>query len=104
MLVIVAIQAKQLPVAPIRRIVVVVVVAMVNSQLAQILAGELPSAAPADPGVDLESLPAIALPALQGGAAGVGDDLVELAGIHRPLELYAPWSRSHFVITSSTLG
>src|SRR5471030_3007036 len=76
-LVIVAIQAKELPVAAVRRIVVVVVIAMMDGQLAQVLASELPGAAPADPRIDLERLFAIALPTLQGGAASVGDYAIE---------------------------
>jgi len=48
MLVVVAVQAEQLPVATVRRIVVVIVVAMMNGKFAQFFAGKIPTAASAD--------------------------------------------------------
>src|SRR5688500_15409213 len=53
-LVVVAIQAEQLPVAAVGRIVVVVVVAVMDGALAQVLAREFPGATSADPGIDLQ--------------------------------------------------
>jgi hypothetical protein len=53
MLAVVAVQAQQLPVAAVGRIVVVIVVAVVDGELAHIGARELAGAAPADPGVYL---------------------------------------------------
>src|SRR5262249_43448073 len=87
-LIVMAIQAQQLPIATVRRIVVVVVVAVMYGQLAQVLVGELAAAAPADPGVDLERLLAVAALALRGVAAGFGEDAVQLAGVacgHNPI-------------------
>ena len=52
MLVIVAKQAQQLPVAAIFRVVGMVVIDMVNRQFTQIGIDELPRAASADPGID----------------------------------------------------
>jgi hypothetical protein len=54
MLVVVAIDAQQLPVAAIRGIVVVIVVLMVNGQLAQRLALEFAGTAGADMGEELQ--------------------------------------------------
>ena len=79
-LVVVAVEAQQLPVAAVRRIVVVIVVAVMHGQLAQVRARELARAAAADPRIDLQRLLAIALLALLGCAPRVGDDPVELAG------------------------
>jgi hypothetical protein len=61
MLVVVAIQAKQFPVAAIGRVVVVVVVAVMHGQFAHIGAREFPGATAANPGIDLQGLLAIAL-------------------------------------------
>jgi len=77
-LVVVAIHAQQLPVAAVRRVAVVVVVAMVHGQLLQIGAGELARAAPAEPRIHLQRALAIALVALFGIAPRLGDDAVEL--------------------------
>src|SRR5688572_18851142 len=59
MLIVVAVQAEQLPVAAVRRIVAVVVIPMVDGQLAQVGIGELAGAAPADPRVNLQRLLAV---------------------------------------------
>ena len=48
-LVIVAIDAQQLPVAAVRRIVVVIMVFVMDCQLAQFFAGKIPAAFCADP-------------------------------------------------------
>jgi hypothetical protein len=49
MVVVAAVQAAELPVAAVRRIVVVVVVAVMHGQFAQLGPPELPRAAAADP-------------------------------------------------------
>ncbi len=49
MFVIVAIQAEQLPVCAIRRIVVVIVIFVVHCQFAQARSGKLAAASPANP-------------------------------------------------------
>ena len=53
MLIVVAIKAKQFPVAAIRRVVVVVMVFVVNGELPQVLAAKFAAAALVDPGVKL---------------------------------------------------
>jgi hypothetical protein len=85
MLVLVAVRAQEFPVAPIGRIVVVVVIAMVDFQKLQIRVGELAGATTADPGIDLERSLAIARGALFTGAPRFGDDAVEASIIWRGL-------------------
>jgi hypothetical protein len=53
-LVVVAVKAEQLPVASVRRIVVVVMVFVVDRELAQLLAVEFPSAMGAEPWKEFE--------------------------------------------------
>lgn len=79
MLIVMAIQTQQFPVAAVGRVVVVIVIAVVDGQFAQIGAVEFAGAAAAYPWVDLECLLAIALVAEFGRAAGVRDDAVEFA-------------------------
>lgn len=54
MFVVVAIGAEQLPVAAVRRIVIVIVVFVMDCQFSYFFAGEFPSAFPANPREDLE--------------------------------------------------
>ena len=56
MFVVVAIKAKQFPIGPVRRIVVMIVVTVMHSQLAQTPPGEFTCAAPAHPRIKLERL------------------------------------------------
>jgi len=77
----VTVGAQQLPVAPIGRVVVVIVVAMVNLQQLQVGVGELAAAAPAYPRVDPECLLAVALGALFACTPRLGDDAVEASMI-----------------------
>ena len=72
-----AVQAQQLPIGTVLRVVVVVVVAVVHGQLAQALAGELAGAAAADVRVHLQRLVAVAFFTR---ALGLGEDAVKLAG------------------------
>ena len=51
MLIIMTIQTQQLPIAAIRRIVVVVMISVMHRQFAQIGVGKFPCAASANPGV-----------------------------------------------------
>ena len=83
MLVVVAVQAKQFPVAAIGRVVVVIVVAMMDRQLAQVGAREFACAAAADPRVDLQRQIPVVLLARFRVAACVGDDPVQLARVGR---------------------
>ena len=79
-LVIVAIQAQQLPVRTILRIVVMVMVAVMHGQFAQTLAGKLTGAAAAYVRVHLQGLVAVThfLVALV-----IGEDAIQLLGIGR---------------------
>src|SRR5437764_517386 len=79
MFVVMAVQAQQFPVAAIRRVVVVIVVAVMNRQLAKVGVRKFPGAATADPRIDLERLLAITLLTLFGSATGLGHDAVEFA-------------------------
>ena len=54
MLVVVAVDAQQLPVAAVGRIVHVIMVFMMDRQLPQFFAGEIPAAFCADPREDLQ--------------------------------------------------
>ena len=53
MLVIMAVNAQQLPIAAIGRVVVVIMVFVMNRQLAQFFSGKITTAFPANPGKDL---------------------------------------------------
>jgi hypothetical protein len=64
MLVVVTVETEQLPVAPVGRIVVVVVVLVMDRELAQFLAVKFASAVPTDPRKQFECLLSIALPQL----------------------------------------
>ena len=82
-LVVVAIDAQQFPVAAVGRIEIVIVVPVVHGQLLQIGPGELARAAAADPRIHLQGPLAIALAAPFGVATGLGDDPVELGVVYR---------------------
>jgi hypothetical protein len=81
MFVIVAVKAEQFPIAAVGRIVVVIVVAVMDSQFTNVDLGKFAGAPAADPWIDLQGPLAVALFALFGGTTGVGDDTVKLAGI-----------------------
>jgi hypothetical protein len=67
MLVVVAIDAEQLPVTAIGRIVVVIVVAVMNGQFAQVGKGELAGTATAYPRIDIErAFPVAIFPSFAG--------------------------------------
>ena len=70
--VVMAVQAQQLPVAAIGRVVVVIVVPVMNGQLAKVGAFELTRAATADPRIDLERLLSVTLFALCSSTACLG--------------------------------
>ncbi|MNR22960.1 hypothetical protein D3C85_1399480 [compost metagenome] len=78
MLVVVAIQAEQLPVGAILGVVVVVVVTVMDGQLTQALAGEFTGTAATHVRVHLQRFVAITHFAV---ALGVGENAVELGGI-----------------------
>ena len=77
MFVVMAINAQQFPIAAIGWVVVVVVVAMVHGQFAQIGVGEFPSAATADPRIDLEGFFAVAFFTLVAGFSGTQNNLIK---------------------------
>lgn len=81
MLVVVAVEAQQFPVAAVGRVVAMVVVAVMHGEFAQVGAHEFAGAAAADPGIDFQGLLAIALFAGFSVAACIGDDTVELARV-----------------------
>jgi hypothetical protein len=81
--VVVAVQTEQFPVAAIRWVIVVIVIAVVNGQLTQIGAGEHSSAAATDPRIDPQRSLTIALSPLVGGAPRVGHDSIQLARVFR---------------------
>jgi len=77
MLVVVAVQAQQFPVAAVERVVVVVVVFVMDRKLLQIGGGEFARAASADPRKKFQRTTAIALGTFVLSAARIGDDSVE---------------------------
>jgi hypothetical protein len=77
MLVLVAVDAEQLPVAAIQRIVIVIMILMVNREFAQAHAGELAGAAAADPRIEFERAFAIGGFALAAVPAGFGYDAIQ---------------------------
>lgn len=81
MLIVVAIQAKQLPIAAVERIVIVVVILMMDGKFPEPLALELASAARANPGKELEGALTIALHPEFTLAPGFGNDRVHLGAI-----------------------
>ena len=76
MLVVMAVKAQQFPIAAIRRVVVVVVIAMMDGELAQVGAREFPRTPTADPWIDLQRLLTIALGAPIGRVARFCNDAV----------------------------
>ena len=81
MLVVVAIHAQQLPVATVGRIVVMIVIAVMNRQFAQVGAREFARTAAADPRIHFQGLFAVAQIALSGMAQLITDHLVEFGVI-----------------------
>lgn len=79
MLVVVAIKAKQFPIAAVHRVVMVIVVAVMDRQFAQVGARESPRATTTHPRIDFQGLFAIRLATFIGGTARISDNLIELA-------------------------
>jgi len=75
MLIVVAIQAQQLPIAAICRIVVMIMVLVVDGQFREVFVGKLPRTAPTDPRIHLKRLPTIGLLPFFLMAAGLGDKI-----------------------------
>ena len=78
MLIIMTVDAEELPVAAVGWIVVMVVVTVVDGKFLEICPGELPRAAATYPGIHLERLFTVSLFTLFPVAPGIGDDPVEL--------------------------
>src|ERR1041384_5416246 len=76
-LVLVAVDAEVLPVAPVGRVVVVVAVPMVDRQQVEVRAVELPGALGADPAVECEGTLPIALVPGPGGRFGLADQGID---------------------------
>lgn len=72
-LVFMTIDAQELPIAAIGRIVVVIVVTVMHGQLLEVDPIEFPRAPPANPGVDAKRLIPVALLPLRAAAARLGD-------------------------------
>ena len=100
-LVVVAVETEQFPVAAVGRVVIVVVVLVMDRELVQVGLRELPGTAPADPREQLQGLGAVSLLALVPRAARVGDDAIEPAevGSHAFAGRHAP-----IVITQRRIG
>lgn len=81
MLIVVTVDAQQFPVAAVRRIIVVIMIAVMHREFLQVGTGEFAPAAAADPGIHLERLIAVAVAARFSVAPGLGDQLVELGFI-----------------------
>lgn len=79
--IVVTIDAQKLPIAAIRRVIVMIVVAVVDRELLNVVAGEFPSATPADPWIELERLLAVALFPRLPVLPGFGHQLIQFAGI-----------------------
>jgi len=75
MLIVMAVDAQQLPVAAVGRIVFVVVVLVVDREIAQRLAAELAPAPAADPGIDFERFLPIGLRSFFLRALGLGEHI-----------------------------
>ena len=77
MLVVVAVDAEQFPIAAIRRIVIVIVVAMVHGQFTDIDARKFTRATPADPWIHTQRTIPITMPTLFRRTPRVGNDTVQ---------------------------
>ena len=78
MLVLVTVDAEQLPVAAVRRIVVVVVVLVMHRELLEVLPTELSATARANPRVDAQGLLAVVPQTLVPGPMCLSHDPVQL--------------------------
>ncbi len=74
-------RAKQLPIAPVRRVVFVVVIFVVNREFAESFAGELSAAPPTYMRKNLEGLFPIGILATFCAAPSLGNDCTESAAV-----------------------
>lgn len=81
MFVVVAVHAQEFPVASIRRVVVVIVIAVMDCEFAKVGSGAFARAATTDPWIKLERLLPLALFALYGSTASVRHDAVQFVGV-----------------------
>lgn len=77
MLAVVAVYAQKLPVAAVRRIIIVVAVFMMDRQLVKFLAGKFPSAPGAYPGQDLERSITVNIPPPLSKPPRFGNDVLQ---------------------------
>src|SRR5690606_2662292 len=103
MLVVVAIQAQQFPIRAVFRVIVVVMVLVMDRQLAQALSRKLTGATPAYPWVHLQSLFTVALFALgvryvrfAGHDCGPTEEAIRLKSAQYDLTVSLPARRRHF--------
>lgn len=104
MFVVVAVEAQQFPVASVGRIEIVVVVAVMDSQLMAVGVSEFTCAAPADPRVHFHRLLAIAKIPLVCSTYGVCDDAIETGMIGGFSVLWCHVSRPRFESRHSPAG
>lgn len=79
-LVVMTIDTQQFPIAAIRRVVVVIMIAVVHRQLLQVFTVELARAATTDPRVHFQRPATVALLALIAGGPSIGNDAIKLVG------------------------
>src|SRR3569623_618788 len=80
--VVVTIDAQELPVAAILRIVIMVVITMMHREFVHVRMGEFAHAATANPGVHFEGLLTVSLLTLAASPSGVGNDAVQFFGFY----------------------
>ena len=81
MLIVVTVDTQQLPVAAVRRIVIVVVILVMDGELSNSLARKFTPATRTDPRKHLERLPSIGLLLALSVMPGLGDDLIPPVGV-----------------------
>ena len=78
MFIIVAVEAKVLPIATVRRVVLMVVIFMVHGKEVEIMAVEFPAAPGTDPGMNSQRLLSVSFQALILSLPGSNDDAIYL--------------------------
>lgn len=81
MLIVVTIQAQQLPVAAVLWVIIMVMIPVMHRQLAGIFAVKLAPTSTAYPGIHFHGLLAVTLTPFFGGLTGISDDLIELSRV-----------------------
>jgi hypothetical protein len=76
--IVVAVEAKVLPIAPVRRVVLVVVILMVHGKEVKIMAVEFPAAPGTDPGMNSQRLLSVSFKTLILSLPGSSDNAIHL--------------------------